>query len=281
VKVERLWENAWRQPSIRYVDVLASAYDTKHVDLAKCLLAKKAYRDTVAKNRVFFCNYGAVNNEIKIKWRSTRADTMNPGRIKEGGTVEKGAGFDYRTGMITLSPEAPLQALLHASGSALSGFPSKKALDAAKAFINADKKDKRFADCVRLELQMQDLNRYFATFSSQPIMTPLEALRALTMLGHKPDRELVKKIYARYPIRVSEEELDRALAAPVVKRDGRKGVFEHANRLIDGVSALGTEAFGDDEVQQMVQVENGLNQMKQEEYEALLEKILMEAPGHM
>lgn len=126
-KVENLWDAKRKEKTISYVEVLTAAYDTTKFDLGKCLLAKKAYRETIAKDRPFFCNYGAANKQVKINWDSLSNRNIGVMRMRMGAaTTKAGVGFSYKTGEITLALEAPLPYLLHASGTALSYYPSKK-----------------------------------------------------------------------------------------------------------------------------------------------------------
>lgn len=284
-KVEKLSDLSYKSRSISYLQVLEAAYDTTKFDLIQCLLAKKAYRETTAKSRPFHCNYGAATIEVKIRWRSTQTN-LSSGKIQRGaGTTTRGLGFDYRTREITLSPEAPFQFLLHASGAALSGFPSAKTAEDIKNSVT-QKQAEHFSTHVEFELQLQDLNRYYATFTGRPIMTPLDAVHALAMFGHPPSHAVVAKILERNGIAATAAAIDKARTTEKVKRDGRTGVFELAYRLVDGYSALGLadDMTGDGTMSEDIvryQVADGLNQKSREEYETLLEQIIIEAPGHI
>jgi len=286
-KVENLWDEKRKKKTISYVEVLTAAYDTTKFDLIKCLLEKKAYREGVAKNHPFFCNYGAANIDVPIHWETGRMK-MKPGRLKTGeGTTIKGVGFDYTTRVITLSSDAPLPFLLHASGTALSGFPSKKTAEQMKELV-AKNDNKLITDHVEFELKLQDLNRYYATFTGTPIMTPLDAVHALAMFGHMPNKKIVVKVLERYGVVASEAQISAALVSEKVRRDGKTSTFELAYRLVDGVSAQGKDdtvvdadtATPTGEITRF-QVEDGLNQKSRAEYEAMLESIIIEAPGHI
>jgi len=291
VKVENLWETKQKSKTISYVEVLTAAYDTTRFDLIKCLLAKKAYRETIAKDRPFFCNYAAANREVKINWVPPRLDNFMTSRVKVGeGTTAQGVAFNYATLEITLASDAPLPALLAASGTALSGFPSKKSAEEIKSLI-AKKAEKVVAQHVEFELKLQDLNRYYATFTGTPIMNPLEAVNALVMFGHVPGQKIVTSILQRYGVAATEAQIDAALKSGKVKRDGRTETFEHAYRLVDGVSAFGIAIDSDDLSDGMTagdpdnlrryQVEDGLNQKSHADYDSMLERIIIEAPGHI
>ncbi|MFT3782137.1 MAG: hypothetical protein QM790_08980 [Nibricoccus sp.] len=286
-KVEVLSSSAFKRHSISYVEVLEAAYDTSKFDLVKCLLEKKAYRETVAKDQPFYCNYGAANVEVKINWRSSEKGVFGGVMTRGSGATTKGLGFDYTTREITLSPDAPFQFLLHASGAALSGFPSKKTAAAMKERVGKKEAD-AVSKHVEFELQLQDLNRYYATFTGAPIMSPLDAVHALAMFGHTPHKDIVLKILKRHGLSANDAQLAKALSSEKVKRDGRAGVFELAYRLVDGYSALGYSDAIDAEndgryTEDLVryQVADGLNQKDHAEYEAMLERIIIEAPGHI
>ena len=218
---------------------------------------------------------------------------MQRGPLKTGeGSTEKGVGFDYKTRVIALSMDAPLPFLLHASGAALSGFPSKKTSAEIQDLISKNE-NQQFSDHVQFELKLQDLNRYFATFTGTPIMKPLDAVHALAMFGHVPNKKLVASILERNGVAASEAQLTAALKADKVKRDGKTTTFELAYRLVDGVTAFGIDdtpnvvngetltRVGDLEDLTRYKVEDGLNQKNRAEYEAMLERVIIEAPGHI
>lgn len=291
-KVESLWDAKQKKRTISYLEVLNSAYDTSRFDLVKCLLEKKTYRETVARKHPFYCNYAAATIEVEIKW--TLPSGTRRGGLKSGeGSTKQGVGFDYKNKLITLWHDAPFPFLLHASGAALSGFPSKKTSEEIQKLV-AKNENGQFSDHVQFELKLQDMNRYYATFTGTPIMKPLDAVHALAMFGHVPNKNLVASILKRHGVVASEAQLAAALKADKVKRDGKTTTFELAYRLVDGVSAFGimddgpnvvngepTARLGDPEDLARFQVEDGLNQKNRAEYATMLEQIIIQAPGHI
>jgi hypothetical protein len=142
---------------------------------------------------------------------------------------------------------------------------------------------------VEYELKLQDLNRYYATFTGSPIMMPLDAIRALAMFGHVANKQVVSAILARHGIGATDAQITAALTAPKVRRDGKADTFRLAYRLVDGFSALGVNPDncgegvvpGDPESWDVYRVEDGLNQKDHAAYEKMLEQIIIEAPGHI
>lgn len=286
-KLEDMWSQARKTKTVRYVDAILIAYDTSKFDLMACLFEKKNYRDTIAKDHVFFCNYAAVGVEVPIHWTFASKGVGFSQALKvNAGTADAGAGYDFKTGAITLSYDAPVPALLHASGASLAAHPSARAFERMKT-LRANNEQAELAAKIRFELQLQDFNRYFATFTGRPISSPLDAVRGLAMFGHKARKAQVKAALERYPsLEYTDAQIDEALQTAPVKRDGRTGIFEHAYRLVDGVSALGREVYSVSEGETVsedvtVEIEAGLNQKNSKEYLELLARILIEAPGHI
>jgi hypothetical protein len=179
--------------------------------------------------------------------------------------------------------------IYHAAGAALSGFiaPENKQVIAD---LGKRKKDFEFAHQVNFEVRLQDLNRYFAMVSGgRPIMTPLDAVQAIVSMGETLKKPMVKQILDRNHITYKSEDLDKALAVPEYALDGKPGgdvnavsgtTFTVARRLVGGM-------LGADSLDSMgggggvSTVESGLELLSGKAYEDYLERILIEAPGHI
>jgi hypothetical protein len=161
--------------------------------------------------------------------------------------------------------------------------------------IGKQKRDIEFVKEVNFEVRLQDMNRFYAFMTSgHPIMTPVETLQALVMLGEKPDPKVVKSIMDRHRLAVSEAEIADVLATTRQGKDGEFGaegtaliggefsVFTVARRLVTGLEVKETQDGGEAGSQDSVlELESGLRSFHGKAYEAYLERVLIEAPGHI
>lgn len=275
-----LWKKTEEQKTISYLDVLTSAYGRSAFDLQQALLAKKSYRDALAgKGHDFFCNYGAINVQVPIVFRQASSGMIG---IDKGGPQQY-VYYSFEKQRIVIHPQLYRTALMHAAGVSLCGYPSPESLERIK-FIGAKKEDFAFRRQVNVEVQLQDLNRLYALYSGRPIMTPLDAVEALCMLGERPSVEQIEGVFARNGYKAGRE----TIAHLVQKTKERFTVVDDFSELgLSGLAEQGPEAFrgasrllvgfrhhGD-------LVVEGLRQLGGKEYLALLEKILIEAPGHI
>ena len=275
------WFASQETRSVSYLDVIAVAYDKAEFDLADTLLKKKIYREQMsAKGHDFFCNYAAIDLKVPTLFRDMVSGT--PG--SKGGPNEW-VYYDFKRRVIFVERELYYTSLMHAVGLSLCGSPSPEALDRIKK-IGAEKKDFEFRRQVNFEVQLQDLNRLYALYTKRPIMTPLDALEALCMLGEKPKANFVEAIFKRSGFKVDPALIKKFLATTkqrqaIVMYDPPSGMdsmgpanngpesFLGAHRLITGL-------VYNDEV-----INPGLRRESGRSYEAYLERILLEAPGHI
>jgi hypothetical protein len=118
----------------------------------------------------------------------------------------------------------------------------------------------------------------------------VDAVRAIVALNESLKKPLVAKILVRNHIEYNEADLDKALASPVFKKGstdlgGDSGgvnatAFTVANRLVAGRwdGDLADNAGGGSGP---TAAEAGLQTMSGKTYEDYLERILIEAPGHI
>ncbi|MFT3781155.1 MAG: hypothetical protein QM790_04000 [Nibricoccus sp.] len=275
------WFSAQESHTVSYLDVITMAYGKAEFDLATVLLKKKAYRDHVgALGHDFFCNYAAIDKSIPVFFRAL-ADDQHPVRRRSN----EWAYYDFKRKAIYVERQLYYSSLLQAAGLSLCTSPSPAALERIKK-IGAQKKDFEFLRQVTFEVELQDLNRFYALYSKRPIMTPLDTLEALCMLGEKPRASTVQAILERNGFKVDPALIRKIIestkerqavvlydAPPVVESMGPANngpeSFLGAHRLITG--------FTDNDYV----VATGLRRESGQPYEKFLERILIEAPGHI
>jgi hypothetical protein len=282
-KADDLFDGLRAEKKIRYATVIEGSYDTSKFDLVETLLAKKKYRETVAKGHTFFCNYAAVNLDVPVFFEMV--DELRGVSVNGGGVG--GSMYLFKKKKIQLRLGGDKTKIFHAAGAALSGFIAPENLPVIKD-IGKKKKDAEFVKEVNFEVRLQDLNRYYAVMTDgRPIMTPIDAVRAIVGMGESLKKPMVQEILTRNHIDYIPAELDKALANAVYKKDGgdtgENGIattFTVARRLVGGMlSTDSADANGGGS--SAVLVEPGLELLSGKEYEDYLERILIEAPGHI
>lgn len=288
------WFSTQETRTVRYLDVVCLAYAKAEFDLANALLKKKQYRDRMmTKGHDFFCNYAAIQTKVPVQFRNKIGSAPGIGRSGPKEWVQ----YNFKSKAIVVERELYYSSLLQASGLSLCGSPSPEALERIKK-IGEKKKDFEFRRQVNFEVQLQDLNRLYALYTKRPIMNPVEALEALRMLGEKPKLEVVEAIFKRNGFKVDPALVQKIIAntkerQAVAMYDDNSGLndffllegdalstsggptnngpesFLGAHRLLTGLS-YGTEI-----------INPGLRRLSGKEYEAFLERILIEAPGHI
>jgi hypothetical protein len=275
------WYATQETRCVSYLDVIAVAYDKAEFDLADTLLKKKKYREQMlAKGHDFFCNYAAIDVKVPALFRNMISGP--PGL--EGGPREW-VYYDFKRRVILVERELYYSSLMHAVGLSLCGSPSPEALERIKK-IGAEKKDFEFRRQVNFEVQLQDLNRLYALYTKRPIMTPLDALEALCMLGEKPKANTVESIFKRSGFKADPALIKKILAntkqrQAIVMYDPPSGMASagpanNGPESFLGAHRLMTGLVYNDEV-----INPGLRRESGRSYEAYLERILIEAPGHI
>lgn len=292
-RAERLWDDSVKLKTISYLDVITTAYADAQFDLERVLLAKKAYRDRITRlGHDFFCNYAAIHIQVPVAFRNL-VEPMG------GYTAASKEYVSYSFGKKRIQIERLVYktALMQASGVSLAAYPSPQSLERIKQ-IGAAKKDFDYRRQVNFELQLQDLNRMYALYAGRPIMTPLDAVEALCMLGERPKAAEVADILKRHNFYVSPATLDSVI----------KTTKQREATLIDLSDVIGGEIpmslgdpgiyfgsspvnLGPETFRAARQLISGRREGKDLVSEGLqtfgkgrrnlLEKILIEAPGHI
>ena len=281
-KADTIFDGLRLEKKIRYSDVIANSYDTSKFNLTTILVAKKKYRDAVAKEgHTFFCNYAAFDKEIPVYFEMY--DEMR-GHTTNGGGMG-GSFYFFKKKKIQIRQGGDKTKIYHAAGAALSSFIAPENLDRIKE-MGKKKQDADFVRQVNFEVRLQDLNRFYgATHNGCPIMNPIEAVIAIVSMGEPLKRDMVQKILERNHIAYKPEALDKALATPRTHDAGNSDdgfgetTFTVARRLIKGMTA--GEYADENGSAGSRTVEDGLELLRGKEYEAYLERILIEAPGHI
>lgn len=291
---EVAFENALKERKISYADVLMTSYP--EVDIVSILKQKKAYRETVEAD--WFCNYGAIQTEVTLR--------VPLGRIREGG------GVDWKRRVIFINESqarnlamvgdamtfkvgnAPSEILFHLSGMMLSNFLSKRNIERVKELGKARGGSSLFADQVYFETQLQELNRSYFILTKKVIMTPVDSLVALRLLGAEFTKETVEAIFKKY--RIAYTPADVALimatkAAEVSQTYSTEMVaFRFAQYLVRGnVNLVSKSEVIDPDAKPPITMEyqeeeidgKGLAQMSRKEAVEYLGRIALQAPGHM
>jgi hypothetical protein len=304
-KTEDLFEKARLTKTISYRDVILSSYDTSKFDVLKAMLFKKHYRETVAKGHDFLCNYAAINKPVPVIY-----SLNDPWRVSTGGIggiglgSELGAEFLFRRNVIRIDSGGAEIKIAHAAGASLSASPSPDAMEKVKQ-LGAARKDIEFVNEVNFELRLQDMNRFYALITNRPLMNSLDALQALVLLGENPAPHVVRAIFERNGLSFSQADIERVYKTTLQGRNGQFGseglasiggryaYFTLARRLVCGFQVIEKVSSGDigsngapATTEFMYSdfaavLEPGLETMSEKEYEAYLERILIEAPGHI
>lgn len=292
-RADNLWDNTEKLKTISYLDVIATAYAEAQFDLESVLLAKKAYRDRATKlGHDFFCNYAAIHIRVPIVFRSF----VSPLGGSTTGPAEY-ISYSFAKKRLLIERIVDRTALMQASGISLAAYPSPQALERIKQ-IGASKKVFDFRKQVNFELQLQDLNRLYALYAGRPIMNPVDALEALCMLGERPKVAEVAEILQSHNYHVSPA----TLAAVIRTTKQREATLPKATDLVGAniATSLGQPgAFYDSSpinlrrspFQAAGQLISGRREGKDYVSEGLqsygkgrlklLERILIEAPGHI
>lgn len=280
-KADTVFDGLRLEKKIRYSQVIASSYDTSRFDLVTTLLAKKKYRETVAKGHTFFCNYAAWDMDIPVYFEmydEMRGKTSN-------GTGVGGSFYFFKKKKIQVRQGGDKTKIYHAAGAALSGFIAPENLPVIQE-MGKKKKDAEFVREINFEVRLQDLNRFYAaTHDGCPITNPLEAASAIISMGEPLKRDIVQQILERNHIAYKPEALDKALTTARTHDDGNNSdgfgetTFTVAKRLVKGMT---TSEFADENGSAGSRTaEDGLQLLTGKDYEAYLERILIEAPGHI
>jgi hypothetical protein len=288
------WYATQETRTVSYLDVICLAYAKAEFDLADALIKKKLYRDKMtARGYDFFCNYAAIQTKVPVRFRNKIGSAPGIGLSGPKEWVQ----YNFKSKSIVVERELYYSSLLQAAGLSLCGSPSPEALERIKK-IGENKKDFEFRRQVNFEVQLQDLNRLYALYTKRPIMNPLEALEALRMLGEKPKLESVEAIFKRNGFKVEPALVQKILTdtkerQAVAMYDGDNSLNDFflfgadASSASNGPANNGPESFlgahrlltGLNYAGEIINV--GLRRLSGKEYEALLERILIEAPGHI
>ena len=272
-RAEKVWNDAQTNRTICYNDILTVVY--RDFKIPELLLKKKTYREAVGQNHTWFCNYGAFNKRIPINFTVT-----DVGSVKGGNASREDGRFDWKAKKLIIKEGARTEYLYHLVGVGLSGFPSSKSLDQVKELARMHR-DAQFYDQTFLESQLQELNRFYVTVTGKVILTPVDALHAIILLGAKVPRASVERIFSKNNISCPEPQLTTVLAAPEANMRNF-GYFRYAIALIEGRKSENSSVDGEGNLTVDYNVELlGLSNLSGEKYEACLENILMQAPGHL
>jgi len=280
-KADDIFDNLRAEKKIRYATVILKSYDTSKFDLIETLLAKKTYRETTAKGHTFFCNYAAINTDIPVYFEMV--DELRTVRTNSG--TMAGSIYLFKKKKIQVRQGGDKTKIFHSAGAALSGFIAPENLATIKE-IGKKKKDSEFVNEVNFEVRLQDLNRYYAMLGEgRPIMNPLDAACAIIAMGEKLEKPVLEKILDRNHIAYKPKDLDKVLATPAYIKDGGSTddtesnitTFKVAKRLVLGLTGTST----DDTLTTYEMREKGLRYLTGQDYEDYLERILIEAPGHI
>jgi hypothetical protein len=282
-KADNLFDGLRAEKKVRYSTVILSSYDTSKFDLVEALVAKKKYRETTAKDHRFFCNYAAINMDVPVYF-----EMYDEARTVLGAHGTSGSMYLFKKKKIQIQRGGDKTKIYHAAGAALSGFIAPENKPIIKE-LGKNKKDVVFVRQVNFEVRLQDLNRFHAMLTEgRPIMTPLDAVRAIVSMGETLKKEMVEQILLRNHVVFKTEDLDKALAAPEYTKDGKDptdnggphSAFTIARRLVGGMRDMEMDdAFGGGGG--LSTVEPGLELISGKAYEDYLERILIEAPGHI
>lgn len=283
-KVDDLFDGLRVEKKIRYSTIILKSYDTSKFDLVEALIAKKKYRETIAKGHTFFCNYAAINVEMPVYFELydeiRNSSSALPGR--------KGSMYFFKTKRIQLRGGTDRTKMIttticHTAGAALSGFiapENEKIIEE----MGKKKKDYEFVKAVNFEVSLQDLNRYHAMLSDgRPIMNPLDAVKAIVSMGERLKKPMVQGILARNHFDYKPEDLDKVLSSAAYKNDGEDlpdgngGVHISPFTLAKGLVRRAQSNSGIE----TVNTEPALELLSGKAYEDYLERILIEAPGHI
>ena len=304
-KTEDLFDKTRLTKTICYRDVILASYDTSKIDVLKALLLKKHYRETVAKGHDFLCNYAAINQPVPVIYSHAdplRGSTGGFGGIGIGS--ETGTEFLFKRKIIRIDNAGSEIKVAHAAGASLSASPSPEAMEKVKR-LGAARKDREFVDEVNFEIRLQDINRFYALITNRPLLNSLDALQSLVLLGEKPEPRIVKAIFERNGLSFSQADIEGVYKTTLQGRTGQFGSeglassggkyadFTLARRLVCGfqviekvssgeIGSTGAQANTDSMYSDFVTaLEPGLETMSGKQYEAYLERILIEAPGHI
>ncbi len=300
---DNLFDRVRRQKAVTYRDVILTTYDPNHFDLLGVLLLKKHHRETVGKGHDFLCNYAAINKTIPVIY--SLADPLIGYAGGLGFGCSPGAEFLFKRNVIRIENGGNNIKIAHAAGASLCASPSIEGMGKIKQ-LGREKRDIEFVKEVAFEIRLQDMNRFYAFITGQPLMTSLDALQALVLLGEKPASTLVKAIFARNHLAFSEEEISRVYQSThqgqtgefgsegVDSSGGRYAYFTMARRLVCGLEVMERVTANEAGTNSGVPIstvsmysefatalEPGLQTLSGKDYEAYLERILIEAPGHI
>jgi hypothetical protein len=276
-----LWSQSEKDRKICYAEVILAAYDLKRFDLAKTLKAKKQYRETEAKDRTFLSNYEAILIPVPIQYQAYKGlgSALEPSfsglktpTLTDGATV--GYSFKHRLILGDKYEQRPMYPqLMVASGMSLAAYkPSAIAaarISAIRFQLSYGKRQQmfnQFCEDAIMEARLQDLNRFYGVQKGHPIMTPLEALEALVLLGEKPSITAIERIFTRNNFACEKAVIENPFASTkgikdskfAEEFDGKFSALLQAHRLVEQ-----------------------LQQVDGTEYEKTLAKVLIEAPGHI
>jgi hypothetical protein len=304
-KTEDLFDKTRLTKTICYRDVILVAYDPSKIDILRTLLLKKRYRETAARGHDFFCNYAAINQPIPVIYSLAdplRGSTGGMGGIGVG--AETGTEFLFKRKVIRIENAGADIKVAHAAGASLSTSPSPDAMEKVKQ-LGAARKDREFVNEVNFEIRLQDMNRFYALITNRPLMNSLDALQALVLLGEKPESRVVKAIFEQNGLSFTQADIDRVYTTTLQGRTGQFGSeglassggkyanFTLARRLVCGfqviekvssgeIGSTGAQANTDSMYSDFATIlEPGLETLSGKSYEDYLERILIEAPGHI
>jgi hypothetical protein len=276
-----LWSQSEKDRKICYAEVILAAYDLKRFDLAKTLNAKKEYRETLGKARSFLCNYEAILTPVPIQYQSYKGagSALEPSfaglktpTLADGASI----GYSFKNRLILgdkYNPRTVYPQLMVASGMSLTAYnpstPTMAKIAAIRGERTYSKRQRLFnlfcSDAI-IESRLQDLNRFYGVQKGRPIMTPLEALEALIILGETPSIDHVERVFAENNVACPRAMIEATIASASGMKsgrfaeefDGKYSAMVQAHRLVETLHALSGK-----------------------DYERQLTLILIEAPGHI
>jgi heme oxygenase len=302
-KIDDIFDQAQLTRTITYREVILACYDASRIDLVSALRQKKHYRESVASGHDFLCNYAAINKAIPVIY--SMENPLAGYAAGLGFSSALGAEFLFKRQVIRIDLGGSNIKIAHAAGASLSATLSPQSLEKVKS-LSRQKKDLSFVNEVSFEVRLQDMNRFYGFITGRPIMNSLDALQALVLLGEKPDVAQVKAIFARNNLSFSEQEISHLYTTTLQGSAGQFGseglnsaggeyaYFTLARRLVCGFEVLERITSGEAGTPNGVPVttvsmyseyatplEPGLQTLSGKAYEDYLERILIEAPGHI
>lgn len=256
--------------SLSYIDVIDAAYGAGAI--TEDIFTAKARWRAHLSGLVFVSDYARVLEHARVGSLVPVADARLQSTLV--------AQYESISDRITLAPIASDFAVFHECGHALQratlrvrGTADSRRPDLPDVLLARESRHptlqptemsrlEYLCSQVELEVRLQDLNRFQALLTGRPIMTPLDAVHAITALGIPLSYEETRDAMA-----VAGESLGAEQFAAAV----------HADRRLDA----GRVAIAFEDARELRIVRRLALRLDPACWAPLLAKILFEAPGHL